>query len=806
MAEKKQDKKKKRNLQKIPKSVQDTIPYIGVYKNGIIETTEGYFTKSYLLEDIDFKTASDEAADMIFETFGKLLNTFDATMLVQFTINNRHIDRKDFEKQILTKLRGDSLDELREENNQILRDKLKEGRSNMQHIKYMTVSMEAESVDEAVGLFSRLDSEISNTLKSISGGETLPLTLLERLELLYNILNRDESDSFYQKALINGKEAESFNYKWMKKQGLTTKDLIAPSSMQFAGNYIKLDNKYARVLHLSNLPTKLSTDMLADVTELPIDMVTTINVQPIEPTAAAKMVQRQLTKTKKDVMTAQKQAAKNGYDSSLIPEKTKDAYEEADILMNELTHGDQKLFLTNLLVMLYADSKDELDKDTQIIRTSVEKHLCKFKTLTGLQELGFLDSIPVCRFALSINTLLTTQSASVFMPYTTRELNEKDGFYYGQNAVSRNMIIYNRKLAVNSNGIILGMPGTGKSFSAKREIVNVALNTNDMIYILDPQGEYTPLVKLLGGESIEIRPGSGLYLNPLDMDIEYADDGDPVTMKSDYVCSICEIVLAGPYGLMPTQKAIINRCVRYVYKDYMKHMMDLKNSGSDKTIDKEAMPTLQDFYEVLLMQDEEDARYIATALELYTSGSFDTFAHRTNVVTDSRIIAYNISGMGESMRELGLNVCLNNIWNQIIENHKKGIRTWIYLDEFHLLTRLDSSAEFTKKVYKMARKWGAIPTGITQNVEDLLVNEKARALINNCTFVYMLSQSPRDRDDLQAIYNIPDSQIPYITNGGYGRGLIYNGKSTIPFIDEFPSDTKLYRAMTTKPEDFVANL
>ncbi len=792
--------------QRLPRTIQETIPYKQVYKNGIIETTEGYFTKSYMLEDVDFKTSAEDISQMIFDTFGKLINTFDSNMLVQFTVNNKRINKRDFEKTILTKMKGDDLDELREENNQVLRDKLKEGKSNMQHLKYMTISIESDSIDDVIGQFSRLDTEVSTTIKKISGGETAPMTLMERLEVLYNMMNRDSEYPFYCRASIDNVERESFNLQWMKKQGLSTKDLIGPACMQFGPNYFKLDQKYARVLFLSNIPTRLSTDMIADVTELPLDIVTNLNIQPIEQEKAIKLVQRQLTKTKKDVMDAQKTAAKNGYSSELIPESVKDAYEEASILMDEVTHGDQKCFLVSVLIMLYADSKEELEKDTKTIQSTVEKHLCKFKPLSMLQESGFKDSLPLCNMELGINSLLTTKSTSVFLPYTMREVSQKGGFYYGLNAVSKNMIIYNRKSAVNSNGIILGMPGTGKSFSAKREMVNVALNTDDMIYVLDPQGEYTPLIKLLGGEEIEIRAGSDIYLNPLDMDIDYADDGDPIVMKSDYICSICEIVLGGVYGLTPMEKSIINRCVRYVYKDYMKHMLEMKADGSKVTIDKEIMPTLQDLYEVLLSQDEEDARRIASALELYTDGSFDTFAHRTNVNTDSRIVAYNIAGMGENMRELGLTVCLNNIWNQLIENHKKGIRTWIYLDEFHLLTRLDSSAEFTKKVYKMARKWGGIPTGITQNVEDLLSSEKARAIINNCTFVYMLSQSPNDRDELAAIYSISDNQLPFITNGGYGQGLIYNGKSIIPFIDKFPEDTRLYRAMTTKPEDFVANL
>lgn len=802
------NKNKNQIKKKVPKTVQDTIPYTGVYKNGIIETTEGHFTKSYQLKDINFKTASEENTEKILKTFGELLNTFDDTMIVQFTINNHYVDRKKFEKNILSKMHGDELDELREENNQILRDKLKEGHSNTQHDKYMTISLEAESIDEAFARFSRIDSEISTTIKKITGEETEPMSLMERLELLYNLMNRDDENGFYQTAKIDGMEAESFNMNWMKKCGLTTKDLIGPASFSFpfASNYFKIDDKYAMVLFLKDIPTRLSTDMLADIIELPLNIVTNINIQPIEAQNAATLVQRQLTKAKKDVSEAQKSATSQGYSAELIPENIKEAYSEADMLKGEVTYGDQKLFLSSVLVMIYADSKEALDKDKKTVQMAVSKYLCKFSPIYGLQEKAFKDSLPLCTMELGINTLLTTNSLGAFIPYTTHELMQNGGFYYGLNAISKNMIINNKKAGVNYNSAILGMSGTGKSFTAKREMVNVALNTDDYIYVIDPQGEYSPMIKLLGGEEIVINPGSDVYLNPLDMDLQYADEGDPITMKSDYICSICEIALGGIYGLSPVQKTIINRCVRIVYKDYMEHMMKLKKEGKNITIDREASPTLQDLYDVLLMQEEEEARYIANALELYTSGSFDTFAHRTNVKPNARIVSYNISGMGENMRELGLTICLNNIWNQLIENHKHGIYTWIYLDEFHLLIRLDSSAEFTKKVYKMARKWFGIPCGITQNVEDLLSSEKGRAILNNCAFVTMLSQSPNDRDILADIFSINENQLPFITNGGVGQGLIYTGNNLIPFIDKFPTDTKLYKAMSTKPEDFVANL
>lgn len=792
---------------KSSKTVQSTIPFVGVYKNGIIEVQEGYYTKSYFLEDIDFKTVADDISETIFDTFGDLLNSFDSTMSVQFTIDNKKINKRDFERQILARLRGDSLDELRDEYNQILKNKLKESRSNVQHKKYMTVCLKATSIDDAIVIFSRLDSTITRTIKKISGGETKPMTLLQRLEIIYNMLNRnDNNDKFYEKIKINNnRESESFNYSWLKKQGLSVKDVLAPPSIEFFNTYMKLGDKFARSLYLASIPHNLSTDMIADVTDLPLDTVTTISYQPIEPAEAIALVRKELTKAKRDVMEAQKNAAKGGYSEELIPESTKEGYEEADLMLEEVTKGNQKLFLTSVITTIYSDTKEELDLNTKSVQQIASgQHICKFKPMFLLQEIGLKDTIPVCNMEFGCKSLLTTKSACVFLPYTTKELSQSGGIYYGLNAVSKNMIIWNRKTAVNGNGIILGMTGTGKSFSAKREIYHNALSQNDVILIIDPQGEYKLVVNDLNGAVIPLEIGSNKYLNPLDMDLNYAGEADPITLKSDYICSLCEIALRGEYGLTPTQISIINRCVRLVYRDYMTYIIVKKNEGI--TIDRDKMPTLQDLYEELMHQDDEEARYIATALELYTSGSFDTFAHRTNIRTNARIISYDISAMGENMWELGINVCLNDVWNRMLENHKKGIRTWIYIDEFHLLTNYDSSIELVKKFYKMARKYGGIPTGITQNIGDFLYNPKARTILNNCSFVYMLSQSPNDRDELADIYSISDNQLPYITNGGHGQGLIYNGKSIVPFIDEFPEDTKMYRQMTTKPEDFVANL
>ena len=792
---------KKTNV--IPKTVQDSIPYFAVYPNGIIETSPGIYTKSYFLEDVNFKIATQEEQENIFCRYGDLLNMFGHEVKIEVSLFNRNINKEKFYENVLMKYQNDSLDTYREEANSILMDHMSEGRNNLAHEKYLTLSIEAEYIEDAVSHFSRLDAEVSAAVKRINSCETYPMTATERLNVLYDIYNSSSEIPFNNKANIDGHEAKSFSLDWLKQLGITTKDVIGPESIRFNKDHFILGDTYGRVLFLDNLPTYLSTDLICDLNELACNMVTSIHFESLRQDKSLKLIRNQIVNINSNVIDAQKKAAKSGYSADLISPDLLKAQEEAGRLMTDMTSRNQKMFFVTVALVHFADSLEELEKFTKSIQTTAQKYLCTMKKLNYQQEPGLAAALPLAVNKLSVKRLLTTETASLFIPFAAQELAQERGMYYGLNAVSRNLILFNRLNSKNANGVILGTPGSGKSFSAKREMMNVLLNSDADVYVIDPEREYSPLAAMLGGEVVRIAAGSKTYINPLDMDIDYADDDDPITLKSDFIGSLCETIIGGRYGLSPVQKSVIDRCVRLVYQDYMEYM---HTTSTGITCDRSHMPTLIDFYHLLLAQPEPEAQNIALALELYCTGSLDTFAHRTNVNTSARFVVYDIKDIGSGMKEMGLQVCLNDIWNKIIENKKRGKRTWFYIDEFYLLTQTDSSARFLQQIYKRARKWGGVPTGITQNVEDLLSSKEARGIINNCDFIMMLNQSPLDRAELAAMLNISPTQLSYITNSDCGQGLLYTGKSIVPFIDKYPRDTRSFMAMTTKVEDLTAEV
>lgn len=786
---------KKSPLTDVPKTVQGSIPYLGVYENGIFQNDENTYSKVYKIPDMNFLIEDTERQKEIFGNFMELLSSFGPEVHVQQLIFNKTIKPAELESKVLMKTQNDKLNEYREEMNEMLIDKMAKASNNIIHEKYFVLSVEADDIVTAKATFERLDREISAGFERVTKTTTKPLTLIERLSLMYDIYNMDSNVPFYRRTKMKKDNVmESFNMRHIQKMGLTSKDVIGPSALTFERDYMIIGTTYARAMMVSNLPSFLRGDILTELSNMPFNMLTSVHYRALPQSKAITLLKNKLVDVNANVVTLQKKASRNGYSVDVISPEIKQASQEVESLMGDLTQDNQKLFYTTITAVIFAKTKEELDENTKLFQATAERFVCQAMILATQQEAGLTTALPLGRNKLKVERLLNSRAAAIFLPFGVKELWQDDGMYYGLNGVSKQMILYNRSSAINGNGCIFGVPGSGKSFSAKREIVNVLLHTDDDVFVIDPENEYAGLAKLFYGSSIRIAPGSDVHINPMDMGLDYSAEGDdPITMKADFIASICEAATGSRYPLTPIQKSVIDRCVKNVYREYIR---TLRAEG--KSEDAKIVPTLRDFYEEVKLQPEPEAHNLALALEKFVEGTQNSFAFRTNVNVNNRFTIYNIKDIGTGMKSIGLQVCLDNIWNKMIANYKKGKRTWLYCDEFHLLTQTEISAKYTQQIWRRARKWNGIPTGITQQVEDMMKTEEGRAIIGNSEFVMMLSMNAYGRAQMQQMYNLTDAEMEYITSSGSGHGLIYNGKDIIPFVDEFPKDTKLYNAMTTK--------
>ena len=795
---------------KVPRTVADTIPYFAVYPdNGIIETKPHVFTKSYLLQDINYQIAKDEEQFDMFMKFGQLLNSFDPTVNVEITINQKNINMEDFEAQTMLPLQDDALDPLRIERNEMMRKKISEGKNSLVKEKYLTVSVTADTLDDAERTFVRLDRDIASHVKKIGKSDATPLTTVQRLETLHDIYNIGSESLFGNNMVMEKKEdgtveysfaPEKFRFDIMSRMGLTTKDVIGPSEFMFKSDYGTVGDSYFRALYIRQMPTFLTDKVLDNLTNTECNMITSLHYEPVDGEKSQKMIRNKMTNLNASMVDKQKKATKAGYSPDLISPELKKAQEETDQLLDDINSKNQKIFFVTLVIVHFAATKEQLDSDTKAIQAIGKTMVLDIKPLKSQQENGLNSALPLAYNQLAIKRTLTTESASIFMPFVNQELQDrKGGMYYGNNAVSHNLIMMNRRNCKNGNGFIFGTPGSGKSMSAKQEMMTVLLSSPDTVVVIDPEGEYYPMAEMLGeetGEVIRIAAGSDVHINPFDIDMDADSKDDPMAIKSDFIVSLCETAVAGQFGLAPTQRSIIDRCVRKVYEPYL-------SSRNPETgeYDKNKLPTLKDFYSYLRQQSGYDAMQLADSLEIYVTGSLDLFAYRTNVEYHKRFVVFDIKDVGATMKSMALLVVLDNIWNRIVSGRKEGRYTWFFIDEIYLLFKTPSSAEFLRNLYKRARKYYGLPTGITQNVSDLLEDDTARTMISNCEYIQMLNQAPLDRGQLAELLNISDSQLEFVTNSDPGQGLIYNGNVIVPFVNKLPKDTKEYQAMTTKPDE-----
>lgn len=798
MFKSKRKKQKKETAPKIPKTLSDSIPYEKVYKNGVIEIQPCVFSKSYILPSVNYKTRGNRVQASMAELYAEMIGSFDPDITVEITIYNKTIDIMEFQENVLLKPNRDGLDKYRIEYNNMLIDKMIGAKNNLESQKIITISFYATDIESANERFQQVKSSMTEYLTDLTKKDMKEMSLIERLDMLNSIYNQNSDAHLYEKRMIDGKEVESFSLENCEAQGITTKDVIAPGGMEITNDQINMDGVIAKSYYISNYPTWLKDTILTDFASIPTNMLVSVYFNTIAQEEAIKLVRRQGTNIRSEIVNIQKRAARSGYDASLINPDVQDSQREVGEMANDITKENRKLFVANIVITLFASSKEELENYEKQLKAIQTKHMVTVKQLYLQQEAGFNTALPLGNNQLEIQRLMSSDSVSVITPFDMKNIKQKTGMYYGINATTRDMILYDRTTDLNPNGAILGMPGAGKSFTAKREIINVLLNTNDEVYVIDPEGiDYTPLADALGGSAIKIANGSNVYINPFDLNTENAGtDGNPVKVKTDFITTICEIAIGGRYGLSPNEKSIIDRCVESIYDDYIQY---LKNTG--KTIDIDHAPTMVDFWNQLNVYPEREAAQLALSLERYVNGSLDIFSKHTNVEINNRFTVYNIKDIGDGLKELGLQICLDNIWNKMIENRAKGKRTWIYIDEFYLLMQKPSSASYIAQIWKRARKWNGVPTAITQNIEDLLKSEDARTILNNCSFMILLGQSPMNQIELSKMFNISKDEQKYISAAKPGMGLIRIKDDIIPMDDSFPKDTKLYKIMTTKPDE-----
>lgn len=760
----------------IPKTAQQSIPFDRMFPDGICRIGLDYYTKTIQYEDINYQLAQQEDKTEIFEEWCSFLNFFDSSVRFQLSFSNMATDVTDFEKSIAISHKNDGFDDVRDEYSEVLLHQMEAGNNGLTKTKYLTFGIHAESMKNAKPRLIHIETDILNNFKRL-GVQARTLNGSERLEVMHRQFHMGDDAKF------------NFDWKYLTSSGLSVKDFIAPSSFAFpTGRYFQIGEMYGCMSFLSIDASDISDRLLADFLSMESSQVVTMHIQSVDQNEAIKTIKHTITELDRSKIEEQKKAVRAGYDMDIIPSDLATYGKDAKALLKELQSQNERMFLLTFLVMNTGKTKQELENTMFQAASIAQKHNCNLVRLDYQQEQGLMSTLPLANNLIEIQRGMTTSSTAIFVPFTTQELFQSgnEALYYGLNALSNNMIMVDRKKLKNPNALILGTPGSGKSFSAKREIANSFLVTDDDIIISDPESEYSPLVARFGGQVIKISPTSDQYINPMDINMNYSDDDNPIALKADFILSLCELIVGNKDGLRPVEKTVIDRCIRQIYQKYF------EDPGP------EHMPILEDLYHSLLEQEEPEARHVATALEIYVTGSLNVFNHRTNVELTNRLVCYDIKDLGKQLKKIGMLVVQDQVWGRVTENRSQGKSTRYYMDEMHLLLREEQTAAYTVEIWKRFRKWGGIPTGITQNVKDLLASKEVENIFENSDFIYMLNQAVGDRQILAKQLNISPHQLSYVTHSGEGEGLLFYGNVILPFVDRFPTNTELYRIMTTR--------
>ena len=649
----------------IPRTAQQSIPFQRMFPDGICRVSDRYYTKTIQFQDINYQLAQQEDKTSIFEEWCGFLNFFDSSIHFELSFMNMATDMESFERRIQIQPRQDGFDDVRQEYSQMLRQQLERGNNGLTKTKYLTFGIEAESMKQAKPRLEHVQTDLLNNFRRL-GVSARTLNGKERLHLMHSMFHMGDHDKFY------------FDWKWLPASGLSVKDFIAPSSFSFpGGKTFQMGSLYGAMSFLSITASDLSDQLLKDFLDMESSEIVTMHIQSVDQNKAIKTIKRTITELDRSKIEEQKKAVRSGYDIDIIPSDLATYGKDAKALLKELQSQNERMFLITFLVMNTGKTLQELETNVFQASSIVQKHNCNLCRLDFQQEQGLMSSLPLAQNLIEIQRALTTSSTAIFIPFTTQELfqDSPEALYYGLNALSNNLIMVDRKKLKTPNGLILGTPGSGKSFSAKREITNAFLATDDDIIVCDPESEYTPLVTRMGGQVIKISPASTQYINPMDINSNYSEEDNPIALKADFILSLCELVVGGKEGLQPVEKTVIDRCVHQIYQPYFENPLP------------ENMPLLEDLYNALLAQDEKEAHHVATALEIYVKGSLNLFNHRTNVDIENRFVCYDIKELGKQLKKIGMLIVQDQVWGRVTKNRGRGKTTRYYMDEFHRTRR-----------------------------------------------------------------------------------------------------------------------
>ena len=775
---KKRDKRDRKNKPRppVPRTAQQSIPFQQMFEDGTCRVRSGYYTRTIQFQDINYQLAQQEDKTAIFEEWCSFLNFFDSSIRFELSFMDLSTDTESFERSICIPFQRDGFDDVRAEYSQMLRQQLAKGNNGLTKTKFLTFGIHGDSMRQVKPRLEHIQNDLLNNFHRL-GVLAQPLNGAQRLKLMHDMFH------------MGGPSRFCFDWKDLAPSGLTVKDAIAPTAFAFkTSRTFQMGGIFGAVSFLSITASDLSDQLLKDLLDMDSSQIVTMHIQSVDQNKAIKTVKRTITELDRSKIEEQKKAIRAGYDMDILPSDLATYGRDAKALLKELQSQNERMFLVTFLVLNTGRTEQELENNVFQASSIAQKHNCSLCRLDYQQEQGLMSSLPLADNQIEIQRGLTTSSTAIFIPFTTQELYQsgKESLYYGLNSLSQNLIMVDRKKLKNPNGLILGTPGSGKSFSAKREITNAFLVTEDDIIICDPEAEYAPLVQRLKGQVIKISPNSTQFINPMDINSNYSEEENPLALKADFILSLCELVVGGKEGLLPVEKTVIDRCVHLIYRRYFADPRP------------ENMPLLEDLYEALLQQEEKEAHHVATALEIYVKGSLNLFNHRTNVDVNNRIICYNIKELGKQMKKIGMLVVQDQVWGRVTANRSAGRSTRYYVDEFHLLLKEEQTAAYSVEIWKRFRKWGGIPTGLTQNVKDLLSSREVENIFENSDFVYMLNQAAGDRQILAKQLNISPHQLSYVTHSGEGEGLLFFGNVILPFVDRFPQELELYRIMTTK--------